>query len=104
MPRPRVLSQSLTEFALCLVVVTTAIMAMKIYVQRSISARYRAAVGSVLQSTGAPVTQYEPYYHTSVQTSTAEQGVTTGGYPHSSEDITTNRSVLRNIGPASDAD
>ena len=104
MARPRVLSQSLTEFALCLVVVTTAIMAMKIYVQRSISARYRAAVGSVLQSTGAPVTQYEPYYHTSVQISAVEQGVTTGGSTSSTVDITTDRPVLRNIGPASGAD
>ena len=104
MPRLRVSSQSLTEYALCLVMVTAAIMAMRMYVQRSISARYRTSVVSVLESTGAPVTQYEPYYHTSVQTSTAEQGVTTGGSTSSTVDVTTNHSGTRHIGPASGAD
>jgi hypothetical protein len=104
MPRLRVLSQSLTEFALCLVVVTTAIVVMKIYVQRSISARYRAGVGSVLENIGAPSTQYEPYYQIRADLTIAEQGVTTGGYPNKTADMTTDRSGSKTIGPVSDAD
>lgn len=42
--RPKILGQNLTEFALCLVVITTAFVSMQMYVQRNLQAKQKDAV------------------------------------------------------------
>jgi hypothetical protein len=98
MRRAGSLSQSLTEFAILLVVVTTAIVMMRFYVQRSLQARYRAGVESVFLSTGGNITQYEPYYTEQLQLNVAEQGVIVRGYPNSTVNTTTSRSGAKTLG------
>ena len=68
MSKSRGLGQSLTELAICVIVISSAFIAMQLYVQRSIQARYKGGVDYCLSSIQAQDSslrkQYDPYYET----------------------------------------
>lgn len=88
--------QSLTEFAICLAVITAVIAGMQIYVRRSLQARYKYGADYFFSKLGneaqekqvsLPVykSQYDPYYR---ESETTEDKTTddTVGFPESSTD------------------
>ncbi len=59
--RSRTNGQHLIEYALLFAVVVGALVAIQVYVKRTLQARYRAVVDAAAVAISAP-TQYEPYY------------------------------------------
>jgi len=111
--KPR--GQSLTEVALCLAVVIAIIMTIRIYIQRSLQARYKGGADyliSEIKNTAANQgnanvssikQQYDPYYRES-DTTEVKSGASTTGFPDTSIDQTVTRSGWEKTRPATDAD
>jgi hypothetical protein len=104
--RPKVKGQSLTELAILVSVVTMAILAMQLYVQRGLQARYKGGIdyfAGQIQSTSGVSTagQYEPYYWQSQRQVDTVSDVT-GGYPYSGQTSMSTQSGQSVYGPAED--
>jgi len=123
MQRARTRGQSLTELALGLAMVVALILTMRIYIQRSLQARYKvgvdylfseikehaAAPGSIINPTDTDFTgiktQYDPYYRESNITETKPEGsFSSVGFPDTSMDQTTTRTGWEKTRPAAEAD
>ena len=107
--------QSLSEVAIYLAVVVGAILAMQLYIQRSLQAKSKAGADYLftqIESNAADKgisgfsgisRQYDPYYRESNITET-NTGVSTVGFPEVSINQTVSRSGQEKTGPASEAD
>jgi hypothetical protein len=108
MPKFKRQGQSLTELALVIVVVTTAILGMQIYVRRGLQARYKAGMdyffSRVSAAKGSNIErQYEPNYSISERRGSTESNVIQG-YPSSSEQSRINQSGQSITTTGGDAD
>ena len=115
MQKIRVSGQHLTEFALCLAVVSATILMMRLYGQRSLQARYKSGADYVfleIEQEAAKIgnanlqnlkTQYDPYYTESLawENRTADS---TGGFPHTSINQTVRRMGWQKVNAPGNAD
>ena len=100
---------------MCLVAVVSVVLIMRLYIQRSLQAKYKAgpdylisAIKSQALEKGASgfeevKSQYDPYYRESSLTETKE-GEVTIGFPESSTEQTTTRAGWEKTSAASEAD
>lgn len=100
------LGQNLMEAAICLSIIVVAFLAMRVYMQRSLQARYKGGVDFVFskirEGTGVTdiKTQYEPYDKPSSHTEESHQGTIIKGSPDRSIDWTsTSRTGGITLGP-----
>lgn len=115
MRRVKTRGQSLTEVALCLAAVVAIIMTVRIYIQRSLQARYKGGADYLISEIKNTATdkgvpnftkikqQYDPYYRES-DTIEVKSGSSATGFPDTSIDQTTTRSGWEKTGSAPDAD
>lgn len=107
--------ESLSELALCLAVITAAVMGMHIYIQRSLMARYKDGAGylfskieeeavarSIVNLTNLKP-QHDPYYQESNMTETKNSEITTG-FPNTVVNETLSQSGWQKVRSAVDAD
>ncbi|MDD5196837.1 MAG: hypothetical protein WC937_02720 [Candidatus Omnitrophota bacterium] len=107
--------QSLTELSLCLVMIVAIILTMRIYIQRSLQAKYKAGADyliSEIKNTAATQgnanissikQQYDPYYRES-NISEARSGNTSVGFPETTLDQRVIRTGWETTRSAQDAD
>lgn len=107
--------QSLTELAIYLAIVLGVFLVMRVYIQRSFQAKYKAGANYLITEIernaadkGIPgfsgiKTQYDPYYR-ETRGSEIKAGETTVGYPEASTNQTISRTGWEKTGPASNAD
>ena len=107
--------QSLTELSLCLAMVVAIIMTMRIYIQRSLQAKYKAGAdyliseikNAAISQGNANISnikqQYDPYYQES-NTSETHSVSSTVGFPNTTVDQTMNRIGTETTRSAQDAD
>lgn len=99
MDKGRTSGQQVLEYALCLAAVTAVLIGMQLYVKRGLQARYKAGAGQIFSGMPASTTQYDPYYIESSVTETRNY-IVDMGFPHTTKDVTTNRSGWQKVGPA----
>lgn len=117
MRKLKISGQNLSELALCFAIITAAILSMRIYVQRSLQAKYKAGVGYLCSEIEEEAVtkgishlsnitrQYDPYYRESSKTETKEAGsYVVLGFPNTSINQTTNRSGWEKVGSIENAD
>jgi hypothetical protein len=84
--------QSLTELAICVIVISSAFIAIQLYVQRGLQARYKGGTDfcltTIKQQAGALRYQYDPYYETSRYKESNTSNVLKG-FPNKSTNETT---------------
>jgi lipopolysaccharide export LptBFGC system permease protein LptF len=107
--------QSLTELSLCLVMIVALIMAVRIYTQRSLQAKYKAgsdyliaeikntAAGHGNADISSIKQQYDPYYRESNITE-SRSGASTVGFPKTTIDQSVTRTGQETARSAQDAD
>jgi len=115
MQKIRVSGQHLTEFVLCLAVVSATILMMQVYGQRSLQARYKSGADYVLHEIEREAakqgkgnlqdlkTQYDPYY-TESDTLESHEGDSTGGFPYTSVNQTLRRTGWQKVNAPGNAD
>ena len=121
MPRFKTEGQNLTELALCLAMVVALIMTMRVYIQRSLQAKYKAgagfltseikshaaAPGGIINATDTDFAimkqQYDPYYRESEITETRSANSKVG-FPETKPDQTITRTGWERANSALDAD
>jgi hypothetical protein len=119
MRHKNIAGQNLTEVALCVIIIGTAIVTMQIYIQRSLQARYKSgadfalgmlqneaeAQGKTLLALMINTTghQYDPYYATDKFTD-GQQSDNTKGYPDRSINQTSIRHGWKRTGMVENAD
>lgn len=101
--------QYLTELALCLAIMSAAILAMRIYAQRAFQARYKdgpdylfSRIEEATHQTNLR-RQYDPYYQESFTQETKEANITRG-FPDFSLNQTTTRSGWQRVGVPGSSD
>lgn len=107
--------QSLTELSLCLVMIAAIILTMRIYIQRSLQAKYKAGADYLISeikntavdqgnaNIGSIKQQYDPYYRES-NISEVKSGNTSVGFPKTTLGQTVTRTGWETTRPAQDAD
>lgn len=106
--------QSLTELAIYLAVVLATVLTMRLYVQRSLQAKYKGGADYIFSYRDADTSkslsdlpgikkQYDPYYRESNITVKAA-GESTVGFPEASINQTVNRTGWERTNSVSDAD
>lgn len=117
MHKLKISGQNLTELALCFATIIAVILIMRIYVQRSLQAKYKAGVGYLCSKIEQEAVtkeishlsniprQYDPYYRESSKTETKQAGsYVILGFPNTSINQTTNRFGWEKIGSIENAD
>ncbi|MFH1397224.1 MAG: hypothetical protein ABIH27_01565 [Candidatus Omnitrophota bacterium] len=95
--------QHLTELAIVFSMIMAVTLALRVYVQRSLQARYKAGVDYSLSSLGLSKTQYDPYYRTA-ETIENRTMTSTIGSRDNIIDQSTNRFVQEWTSSSDDAD